>query len=112
MKTQLLLLPALAASLFAAAPALADENAATRQVGIDRAELMTQAGAQAVHARITSAAQAVCRAENRGGAAFEMSMRVCVEDTVARTVAAVDAPVLTAHHLGESARIRLASDAP
>lgn len=109
MKTQLLLLPALAAGVLAAAPALADDDAASRKISVDRTELNTQAGAEAVHARITAAAQSACRAENRGGAAFEMSVRLCVEDTVARTVAALDAPFLTAHHTGEMARIQLAS---
>ncbi len=109
MKTEVLLLPALAASLLVAAPALADDAAASRQISIDPAELTTEAGARAVLARINTAALSACRAENRGGAAYEMSVRLCVEDTVARTVAALDAPMLTARHDGEMARIQLAS---
>jgi UrcA family protein len=107
--TKFLLLPALSTTLLAAAPALADEEAASREVSIAPAELTTEAGAAAVHARISQAALAACRAENRGGAAPARSVRICTQDTVARTVAALDAPLLTAEHLGQANRIRLAS---
>ena len=109
MKTQVLLLPALAASLMAAEPAFADDEAASRQISIEPMELTTPAGASAVLARINIAAQSACRAENRGGAAYERSVRLCAEDTVARTVAALDAPLLTTRHDRETARIQLAS---
>jgi UrcA family protein len=107
--TKFLLLPALSAALLAAAPALANDEAASRTVSIAPAELTTKAGAAAVHARISQAALAACRAENRGGAAFERSVRICAADTVARTVAAIDAPLLTAEHAEQPERIRLAS---
>ena len=109
MKVQVLLLPALAASLLAAAPAFATDEAASRQIPIDPTELTTQTGVEAVLDRINMAALSACREENRGGAAFELSVRLCVEDTVARTVAILDAPMLTARHHGERARIQLAS---
>ena len=109
MKTEVLLLPALAAALLAAAPAAAGDQAATRQVSVDPVELTTQDGARDMLARINAAAQSACREENRGGAAYELSVRLCVEDTLARTVSALDAPPLTAHHNGDSARIQLAS---
>lgn len=109
MKIQVLLLPALSAALLAAAPALADDEAASREISIAPAELITEAGAAAVHARIQTAALAACRAENRGGAAFERSVRICVEDTVSRTIAQLDAPRLTARHQSAMDRLRLAS---
>lgn len=107
--TKFLLLPALAAACLTATPAVAQGEAASRAVSLAPAELTTQAGAAAVHARISQAALAVCRAENRGGAAYERRVRICAEDTVARTVAALDAPLLSAHHAGRADRIRLAS---
>ncbi len=107
--TKVLLLPALAAALLTAAPALADDTAASRDVSIAPAELTTEAGVAAVHARISTAALAACREENRAGAAFERGVRICVEDTVKRAVTQLDAPLLTAHHRGAMERIRLAS---
>lgn len=106
--SKFLLLPALAAVLVAA-PALATEEAASRTLTISAAELSTQAGVASVHARIVAAALDACREENRGGAVPEQSVRICTEDSVARTVAKLDAPLLTAHHSGEAQRIRLAS---
>ncbi len=106
--TKFLLLPALAAVIFAA-PALANDAPASRDVAIYAAELRTEAGAARIHARITSAAQAACRAENRGGAAFERGVRICTKDAVARAVAQLDAPLLTAHHAGETGPLQLAS---
>ena len=106
--TKFLLLPALATALVAA-PAFANEDAASRDVSISAAELSTEAGAARVHARITTAALSACREENRGGATFERSVRICTEDTVERAVAQLDTPLLTAHHSGEVIRLRLAS---
>lgn len=106
--TKFLLLPALAAALVAA-PALANDEAASRTLTISTAELSTQAGAANVHERIVLAAIDACREENRGGADTQRSIRICTEDSVKRTVAALDAPLLTAHHSGEAQRIRLAS---
>lgn len=105
--TKVLLLPALALAL-ASAPALA-EDTTTRTVQIDRAQLTTEAGANAAYQAITRTALEACRDENRGGAAFERSVRICTNEAVTRTVASLDAPLLTAHHNREPVRIRLAS---
>lgn len=109
MKT-IMLLPALAAALFAA-PALANDDAASRGVSISAADLSTPAGVARIHSLIEATALDVCQEENRGGVAYRESVRICTEDTVARTVAELDAPLLTAHHDGLVARIQLASTA-
>lgn len=106
---KVLLLPALALVASLTGPASADDAPAQREIAISPAELTTPAGAEAVHGRIHAAAQSACRAENRGGAASERSIRICTQDTVDRTVAALDAPLLTAHNSQEAVRIRLAS---
>lgn len=103
-----LLLPAFAAVALSGAPALADE-AETRTVAIDRAALTTEAGAARAYAAIETAARAACRAENRGGAAFDRSVRLCTADTVSRAVEALDAPALTALHERARSPITLAS---
>lgn len=103
-----LLLPAFAASALFGAPALADD-AESRTVAIDRAALATESGAARAYAAIQSAARAACRAENRGGAAFERGVRICTADTVERTVEALNAPRLTALHERGEAAITLAS---
>ena len=103
-----LLLPALAVSALFGAPALADE-AQTRKFAIDRAALATDDGAARAYAAIETAARAACRAENRGGAAFERGVRICTADTVERTINALNAPRLTALHERREPAITLAS---
>lgn len=103
-----LLLPALLAAGLASAPALAEE-AETRTVQIDRSALTTDAGAAQAYVLIHAAAQQACRAENRGGVAFDNRVRLCVADTVARTVEALDAPRLSALNNRRERTIRLAS---
>lgn len=105
--TKFLLLPALAATLFGA-PALADD-AESREIYVSPLELSTQAGAARVHARISAAALEACEAENRGGVAFKQSVRACTTETVERTIAQLDAPLLSAHHTRQQVRIGLAS---
>lgn len=106
-----LLLPAFAAAALSnalsGAPAMADQ-AQSRTVTIDRATLSTQAGAAHAYAAIETAARAACRAENRGGAAFDRSVRLCTADTVARAVTALDAPRLTALHQNQERAVTLA----
>ena len=105
-----LLLPAFCAALLSA-PAFAGPAAApaSRMVEIDRAALLTEAGARETYADITAAAHAACRAENRGGAAYERRLRLCVDDTLARTVEALDAPSISALHQRREAVRQLAS---
>ena len=103
-----LLLPALLAAGLASAPALAD-GAETRTIVIDRAALTTDAGAARVHDQIRIAALQACRAENRGGAAFDRGVRLCVADTVNRAVEALDAPRLSALNERSERTTRLAS---
>ncbi|MEQ8405160.1 MAG: UrcA family protein [Oceanicaulis sp.] len=107
-----LLLPAFFAAALLTPPSLALEPAGeahARTVEIDRASLSTEAGADRAYARIRLAARAACRAENRGGAASDRGVRLCVEDTFARTLEEIDAPPLTALHELRQAKRRLAS---
>ncbi len=106
--SKFLLLPAFAAALVTA-PVLANDDTASRDISISPAELSTEAGAANAYARITTAALAVCREENRGSAAFEHSVRICTADTVERAVVQLRAPLLTAQHGADVTRIRLAS---
>ncbi|MEQ8435122.1 MAG: UrcA family protein [Oceanicaulis sp.] len=108
MNLKSLLLPALIAAGLAGAPALAQE-AETRTVEIDRAALTTDTGAALAYNQIRLAALQACRAENRGGAAFDYGVRLCVKDTLARTVDALDAPRLSALNDRREAEIRVAS---
>ncbi|MGJ3230238.1 MAG: UrcA family protein [Oceanicaulis sp.] len=105
-----LLLPAFFAAMITVSPVQAQADApASRTVQIDRDALSTQAGAEAALAAIHAAARTACRAENRGGAAYELGLRLCIEDSVARTVHLLDAPRLTALLEGVETRARLAS---
>ncbi len=108
MSLKSLLLPALLAAGLAGAPALAD-GTQVRTVEIDRAALTTEAGAARAYDQIRLAALQACRSENRGGAAFNRGVRLCVEDTMARTVAALDAPRLSALNERRGRPIQLAS---
>lgn len=102
------LLPALAAVALTAAPSFA-EDAESRTLEINRAELLTEAGAARTYAQIRTVATEACRAENRGGVDFARTVQICVTDTVERTVKSLDAPLLTARHDGHQREIQLAS---
>jgi len=95
-----------AASLFATAAAAADQSA--KSVALDRAALGDPEKAERALDAIERAALDVCRAENRHGAMSARGVRVCVADTVARAVQAVDAPALTRLHAGREAAVQLA----
>jgi UrcA family protein len=108
MNLKSLLLPVLIAGALSGAPALA-ADAQSRSVQIDRAALTTEAGAARAYADIEAAARAACRAENRGGVAFERAVRLCTADTVAKTVEALNTPRLTFLHERRDSPITLAS---
>ncbi|MEO1040321.1 MAG: UrcA family protein [Pseudomonadota bacterium] len=95
------------AALAAPAMSLAEEPAAL-QITIDRAALTTPAGAEAAYQQIAGAALTVCRAENRHGAGFERALRICITDTIERSVSALDAPLVDAQHAARPATITLA----
>lgn len=103
-----LLLPALAVLSLTTAPSFA-EDAESRTLVIDRAELLTEAGATRTYGQIRTVALEACRAENRGGVDFARTVQICVADTVERTVESLNAPLLTALHNRKPREIRLAS---
>jgi UrcA family protein len=91
------LLPALflGASSLAGGPASAELSFAT-------ADLTTPAGAQSVYDRIADTAQRVCAEENRHSVMSATATRLCVNDTIKRTLDAVAAPQLHEIHAARS----------
>lgn len=85
--------------------------APSRAVEIEAADLASPERAEALHRRIEAAAFDVCRAENRHGADYARSVRLCTAETLARTVERIGAPVLTAVHRERAEPLRLASQA-
>lgn len=81
------------------------------RLGVADLELATPAGAQATLARIDQAARTVCRARARQRAQdFDglVRVRTCQRDVVARSVAKLDAPLVTAAWRGGRPLTRLA----
>lgn len=91
------LLPALflGAASFAGGPA-------TAEFSYTQAELATQSGSAAVYQRVVAVAERVCADENRHSAMAATSARICVTDTVERTIAQIAAPNLTQIHAARS----------
>ncbi|WP_421788597.1 UrcA family protein [Hyphobacterium sp.] len=91
------LLPALflGASSLAGGPASAELSFAT-------ADLTTPAGAQSVYERIADTAQRVCAEENRHSAMSATATRLCVRDTIERTLDQIAAPQLNEIHASRS----------
>ena len=83
------LLPALL--LGVTAPA---DDPASAELTFTQAELATAAGAEAVYDRIARTAQRVCAEENRHSPMSATATRLCVSDTIARTLDQVAAPQL------------------
>ncbi|WP_421789740.1 UrcA family protein [Hyphobacterium sp.] len=75
---------------------------ASAELTFSPAELTTQDGAQSVYNRVVDTAQRVCEAENRHSAMSATATRLCVQDTVARTVEQIAAPQLTEIHASRS----------
>jgi UrcA family protein len=91
------LLPALflGATSFAGGPASAE-------LSFTQTELSTQSGSAAVYQRVVDVAGQVCAAENRNSAMAATAVRICVADTVDRTVAQIAAPQLSQIHAARS----------
>ena len=68
----------------------------------DRSELATQHGSEAVYARIHNVAEQVCAEENSNGVMEAYGTRICIADTVARTIADINAPTLSHIHAQRS----------
>jgi UrcA family protein len=84
---------------FATAAILASSSiasAAGKAVDFDRAKLGDPAYIEALYAEIELAAVEVCKAELRGSPFYHSKVRNCVKVSMARAVAEIDAPMLTA----------------
>ncbi len=77
--------------------ATAEEQAV---LSFDRAMLTTQSGAAHLMNDVYDTVHDVCAAEHRPGV-YMRAMRACMRDTMARTVAAINAPTLTTLYMAE-----------
>lgn len=75
-----------------------DGSAAEAPLTFDRAELQTEAGRTALYERVVDVATDVCEAENQNGMMPTLSIRICVADTVERTITAIGEPRLIQFH--------------
>ncbi len=95
-------LAAIACGVALTTPAMADQNDGeplTKIVSYSDLNLNGEAGARVLHGRLRMAATQVC-APLRGTSLRERSnWRECVDPALARAVAKVDEPMLTAYHL-------------
>ncbi|TGY89655.1 UrcA family protein [Marinicauda algicola] len=107
-----LALAALAVGLAAFQPVPAAAQpvpAQSRAIEVHAADLATPQQAEALYRRIEAAAISACRAENRHGADYARSIRLCSADAIARTIAAIDSPLLIARHREQFPALALAS---
>ena len=94
----ILLGPLSACADVAAAPPVYE--VATRTVKYGDLDLSRTAGAASLYSRIQTAARAVCESPPSTGVRGEMLLsRHCMEQSIARAVADVNAPTLTSYHL-------------
>jgi UrcA family protein len=94
----ILLGPLSACADVAAAPPVYE--VATRTVKYGDLDLSHTAGAANLYSRIQTAARAVCEPPLAAGVRGEMLLsRRCMEQSIARAVADVNAPTLTSYHL-------------
>jgi UrcA family protein len=97
-----LALAAIACGIALTTPAMADQSdgdALTKVVNYADLNLNGEAGARALHGRLRLAATQVC-APFRGTSLRERTKwRECFDPALARSVAKVDEPMLTAYHL-------------
>ncbi len=83
--------------------ASADESASTVWT-LDRALLVDVASAKSVLSDLKAVARDVCTQEHSRGVLFPSALRRCVNDTVQRTVAAVDDAALNTVYLDGASR--------
>jgi UrcA family protein len=78
---------------------------ATRRVKYGDLDLTRSAGAATLYSRIQNAANAVCEPAISSGARESMLLtRHCVEQSIARAVADVNAPALTSYYVSKTKR--------
>lgn len=92
---------ALLPALFLGASSLAG-GPASAELTFAPADLATPSGAQSVYRRIAETAQHVCVEENRHGAMSATATRLCVSDTIERTLDQIAAPQLNEIHASRS----------
>jgi len=95
------MLNALLPALFLGATSVAG-GPASAELSYTPAELTTQSGSAAVYERVVDVANRVCTAENRNSAMAATAIRICVADTVERTVGQIAAPQLSQIHAARS----------
>ena len=74
----------------------------TRVVQFADLDLTRSAGVMVLYARIKSAARQVCEPINDRDVGASQAARKCVEESIARAVADVNAPALTGYHLAKT----------
>ena len=86
-----------------AAPALASSGEA-KSVSVMTADLNlgSEAGVQALYARIQGAARSVCKGLESRSASTQVAHRACMSSAVENGVAAANSPALTSLHLAKS----------
>lgn len=95
------MLNALLPALFLGATAFAG-GPASAELSYSQAELATQSGSAAVYERVVAVAERVCADENRNSAMAATAARLCVADTIDRTITQIAAPQLTRIHAARS----------
>ena len=95
------MLNALLPALFLGASSIAG-GPASAELTFTHAELTTPAGAESVYRRVVRTARHVCADENRHSPMSATASRICVTDTVERTLAEIAAPQLSEIHAARS----------
>jgi UrcA family protein len=93
------------ATLGSASPALgsdAMQSAPTARVSFGPRDLRTSASQAALYRRLAAAATRVCRSNGRVSLRERAAERECAAQSLARAVATVDAPAITALHASRS----------
>lgn len=84
--------------------------AADQVVAYDRTALSDTAEVESLYARLETAAIKACQADLSGDPLAFYKMDACVEDTVARAIAEIDSPELTAYAGAAPSESRVAAN--
>jgi UrcA family protein len=88
-------------ALIAGAAFTSPAAASPQAFSYDRQELQTLSGARDVLARLETVARSVCLAESRYSGQPTTATSVCMEDTISRAVAQINAARLSQVHAGD-----------
>lgn len=89
------------ATLLAGAAITSPAAASPQSFSYDLQEVQTLSGAQGVLSRLETLARSVCYAESRYSGLPTRATSVCMEDTIFRAVAQIDAACLYQIHAGD-----------